>query len=150
MAENEKPTPPSPPGSVSGDEGNPGPGNPRHESLSVNVRGVALGIGALLLMLLAVGGLMDQLFRLLTRGRERPAAATAPQLAERLPRSEPPLRADLSQELKDLQAEERDRLNSYGWVDRDAELVHIPIDRAMDLLLKQGLPVRKSKETPNR
>ena len=33
-------------------------------------------------------------------------------------------------------------LNSYGWVDRKAGMVRIPIDRAMDRLLQKGLPAR--------
>jgi hypothetical protein len=35
-----------------------------------------------------------------------------------------------------------DELNSYGWVNRSDGIVHIPIDRAMDLLLQRGLPNR--------
>jgi hypothetical protein len=38
--------------------------------------------------------------------------------------------------------DERDRLSSYGWVDREAGIVRIPIDRAMDLLAERGLPAR--------
>ncbi len=34
------------------------------------------------------------------------------------------------------------QLRSYGWVDKDGEIVHIPIDRAMELLLQRGLPTR--------
>jgi hypothetical protein len=34
------------------------------------------------------------------------------------------------------------RLSSYGWVDREAGIVRIPIDRAMDLLAERGLPAR--------
>jgi hypothetical protein len=37
-------------------------------------------------------------------------------------------------------------LNSYGWVDQKAGVVRIPIDRAMDLLLQKGLPVRGATE----
>ena len=33
-------------------------------------------------------------------------------------------------------------LNSYGWIDRKSGVVHIPIDQAMQLVLKQGLPAR--------
>ena len=29
-------------------------------------------------------------------------------------------------------------LNGYGWVDRDAGVAHIPIDRAMDLVLSEA------------
>ncbi len=32
-------------------------------------------------------------------------------------------------------------LYSYGWVDEKAGVVHIPIERAMDLLVQRGLPV---------
>lgn len=31
-------------------------------------------------------------------------------------------------------------LNSYGWVDKEAGTVHLPIARAMDLALERGLP----------
>ncbi|HEY1663555.1 MAG TPA: hypothetical protein VGI03_14150 [Verrucomicrobiae bacterium] len=34
------------------------------------------------------------------------------------------------------------KLNTYGWVDRSNEIIRIPIDRAMDLLLQRGLPSR--------
>ncbi|HVZ23631.1 MAG TPA: hypothetical protein VG871_21305 [Vicinamibacterales bacterium] len=30
-------------------------------------------------------------------------------------------------------------LNSYGWVDRSRGVVHIPIERAMELVAKEGL-----------
>jgi hypothetical protein len=41
-----------------------------------------------------------------------------------------------------LQAHEDELLNNYGWVDQDAEVVRIPIERAMELLLERGLPTR--------
>ena len=33
-------------------------------------------------------------------------------------------------------------LYSYGWVDERAGIVRIPIERAMDLLVQRGLPLR--------
>lgn len=30
--------------------------------------------------------------------------------------------------------------HSYGWVDRDRAIVRIPVDRAVDILLRKGLP----------
>ena len=33
-------------------------------------------------------------------------------------------------------------LSSYGWVDRNAGIVRIPIERAKELLLERGLPSR--------
>jgi hypothetical protein len=41
-------------------------------------------------------------------------------------------------------------LNNYGYVDEQKGVVHIPIERAMDRLLQQGLPTRRASEiSPN-
>jgi hypothetical protein len=37
-----------------------------------------------------------------------------------------------------LQARENARLRSYGWVDRDGGVVHIPIEKAMELVAGTG------------
>ena len=34
---------------------------------------------------------------------------------------------------------DRERLSSYGWVDRSRGVVHIPIERAMAMVAKEGL-----------
>lgn len=39
-----------------------------------------------------------------------------------------------------VQARAAARLGSYGWVDRDAGLVHLPIDRALELVAKGARP----------
>ena len=36
-------------------------------------------------------------------------------------------------------------LNSYGWEDQHNGVVRIPVDRAMDLILQQGLPARAAR-----
>jgi len=46
----------------------------------------------------------------------------------------PGLLVNQSADMEELRASEDAVLNSYGWVDRDRGIVHIPIDRAMDLL----------------
>lgn len=45
-------------------------------------------------------------------------------------------------DLQAFMAEQQKDLNSYGWIDRKAGVVRIPIDRAMELLLQRGLPTR--------
>lgn len=42
-----------------------------------------------------------------------------------------------------LQTQGEERLHSYGWVDQGAGVVHIPIDRAIDLVIERGLPTRE-------
>lgn len=41
-----------------------------------------------------------------------------------------------------LYAAQNQKLNNYGWEDRSNGIVHIPIDRAMDLIAQRGLPTR--------
>jgi hypothetical protein len=39
----------------------------------------------------------------------------------------------------DFQTAERERLESYGWMDRSTGAVHIPIERAIDLVAERGV-----------
>lgn len=43
-------------------------------------------------------------------------------------------------EINDFLLNEEQTLNSYGWVDQKAGVVHIPIERAMELIAQRGLP----------
>jgi hypothetical protein len=54
----------------------------------------------------------------------------------------PRLEAEPGQTLDAYRAAQQQQLNSYGWVDRSAGVVRIPIDRAMDLTVQRGLPSR--------
>lgn len=54
----------------------------------------------------------------------------------------PRLQIHPARDLKELRQGEDEKLNSYRWVDQKAGIVRIPIDRAMDLLIEKGLPVR--------
>lgn len=42
-------------------------------------------------------------------------------------------------DLADVRSRELAHLRGYGWVDRDAGIVHIPIERAMELVGRSGL-----------
>jgi hypothetical protein len=68
----------------------------------------------------------------------RHVAAGYPQTAFPSPR----LEEDERNQLNGILTKEDDILYSYGWVDEKAGIVRIPIDRAMDLLVQRGLPVR--------
>ncbi len=56
------------------------------------------------------------------------------------------LQVDANKDLRQMRAGEDAVLNSYGWVDKDSGIVRIPIDRAMEILAKRGLPARKQAE----
>jgi hypothetical protein len=53
---------------------------------------------------------------------------------------QPRLERNERTEIDDFRLEEEQRLSSYGWVDQEAGVVHIPIERAMQLIEQQGLP----------
>ncbi len=48
-----------------------------------------------------------------------------------------------STSLAEVHAGESAQLEHYGWIDKQAKIVHIPIRQAMQKLLEQGLPTRK-------
>jgi len=57
----------------------------------------------------------------------------------------PRLQTLAPEDLERYRAGQDQILDSYGWVDKPAGVVRIPIARAMDLLLQKGLPVRASE-----
>ena len=59
---------------------------------------------------------------------------------------QPLLENDERNELNDFRRQEEKQLNSYGWVDQKAGVVHVPIERAMQLMAERGLPVRPQGE----
>lgn len=66
----------------------------------------------------------------------------SPLAVTRQPPSGPRLQVSPAQELEKMRADEDALLYSYGWVDRSMNVVHIPINRAIDLLIEKGLPVQ--------
>jgi hypothetical protein len=59
---------------------------------------------------------------------------------------EPRLETDERTEINDFRLREEEQLNSYGWVDQPAGVVHIPIERAMQLVVARGLAARPQSE----
>jgi hypothetical protein len=53
----------------------------------------------------------------------------------------PMLETDERGQLRGFLMNQESRLNSYGWVDQKAGVAHIPIERAMELIVQRGMPV---------
>ena len=130
--------------------------NPRvdHEDRDVNVRGILT-----FLAVLVVGGLvvhvalwwLQAFFVQRESSAKPPLPSPAAEERLRLPRDldkvpAPRLQISEARDLEELRARENARLQGYGWVDAKTGTVHIPIDRAMDLLTDPQsdlrLPVR--------
>lgn len=119
---------------------------------------IGLGVATVVVCLLMIG-LFDTFANRAAKSEDRssplagerqklppePRLQLAPTSTEQLEAKRPPnIKEDHPlQEMKRFRAEQDAKLNSYGWVDEKAGVVHIPIDDAKRLLLERGLTTRK-------
>jgi len=114
--------------------------NKPYETRDADARWIALSGALLALVTVAIMVLLVALFWHLAKARP-----LAPEHAQPFPA--PRLQVVAQQDLAAFRAREDAELHSYGWIDKDAGVVRIPIERAMELIAERGLPVRKqSKE----
>jgi len=111
------------------------------ERSDMNARAVAaLGVGlmaALAAIVLAASWIQLGLAGAPARtGAIVSEAAAPPDLSRAAPR----LEAVSGETLARVRASERERLTTYAWVNRDDGIARIPIDVAMDMIVKRGLP----------
>ena len=115
-----------------------------HEETDVNEWAVGKFAVALALVIVAALFLLFGLFRyLLSREGGPPAGRSqvaASQPVKAFP--QPQLQQSEVLDLEAVRTAEDRVLNSYAWIDPEKGVVRIPIDRAMDLLVERGLPVR--------
>lgn len=113
-----------------------------HEANVVSARGVLVTTLALAVLLVAVLLAMRVLFGVL-------AVETAPHQDYWTPQATTAPNPDQPAQLHELRAAEERLLNDYSWVDEKSGVARVPIERAMKILLQEGLPARQSsEETP--
>lgn len=117
----------------------------QHEQSDANVSAVGKFAAGLLFLMVFAMALMWYLFDYLA-GRPEPGPEPSPMATGRELPPEPRLQVTPPTDLELTRQKEDEMLNSYGWVDREAGVVRIPIDRAMDLLLERGLPTSPAEE----
>ena len=119
-----------------------------HEHSDVNIHAI-LGFGAALVVVAAVIHLLIYVLFGYFNSREGVQAPAEYPLSAAQGHREPPeprLQTNPRQDMADLRANEEDQLTSYGWVDKNAGVVRIPIDAAMKLMLERGLPARQESK----
>lgn len=118
--------------------------HPGHETRDVNLRLIVISLVGLsiliILVFLIVGGLLAFLTNL-----EVGQIVPLPPLAVDQQPPEPRLQPSPAEDLQILRAEEDAILSNYGWVNEEAEVVRLPIERAMELTLERGLPAREGE-----
>jgi len=113
----------------------------RHETRDVNARALALivlggCVGATLVFLA-----MAALFGVYRAAEDSADSPPSPLMTPESTRpAEPHLEVDTARSLQALRQAQQERLQSYGWVDRKAETVRVPLERAIDRIVEHGLP----------
>lgn len=113
-----------------------------HETTDADARSLVFsGLGLLGIMAVTIVLLIGALKFLENRQKriEIPPHALAAQ--SQMPPA-PRLQITPERDLQNYYLKEDSLLHGYGWVVREAGIARIPVDSAMALLLKRGLPVR--------
>jgi len=112
---------------------------PGYETRDVNMSVIVIG-------LVSVGGLclvtflsMVVMFRVFLRLPPSTEAKPPTEYGRLIP-PEPRLQPEPPTDLKSFRAAEEAFLHTYGWINREAGVVRIPIDEAMELVVQRGLP----------
>jgi hypothetical protein len=128
-------------------QGTPRAGTHGYERRDVNVVWIFGLVALLALSFLVMHFLLNWLLNFFTNSPApgdafRRAQTAPPSMAQSFPRLQVSPRVDLRQ----LQAWEDAQLTNYGWINQTAGIVHIPIERAMELVLQKGLPVQTNSQ----
>lgn len=111
-----------------------------HEESDVVLRPVVIAGLGLLVILVVTCAAMFGLFHILQREEARlspPANPLAAAEGPRLPPA-PRLQAHPLRDLQELRTVENERLTTYGWVDKSAGTVRIPVARAIEILAQRA------------
>ncbi len=138
------------------EEENPSVAHERGDAdvFTISKYGIGLAI-SVVIVVFAMWGLFDWFY---IRESDKPVEFSPQVLKERpsLP-PEPRLQAQPKVELRQLRESEEQHLNGYGWIDPDKGTIRIPIEDAIDMTAKKGLPsapgapdlVRGSRQMPS-
>jgi hypothetical protein len=122
----------------------------RYEGSDANPGGIVrigLIVTAVVLATVFVLGPLMSLLGAREAGLDPPAPPMAAEENRRAP--EPRLQERPFEDVAKLRAADRPFLEEYGWVDEKAGTVHIPIDEAMKIVARRGLPARPQPASPS-
>ncbi|HET6881282.1 MAG TPA: hypothetical protein VFI31_14065 [Pirellulales bacterium] len=109
----------------------------RSKPLVLSALALAVAVGLVCIFLIWFSGLLE--------GRaERHDPQLSPLIANQSP-PPPRLQEKPANDLARLRAAEDRALNGYRWIDKEPGVVQLPVERAIELLLEEGLPETKDE-----
>ena len=119
---------------------------PGYELSDLKARNIALFAAALAITIALVLLVSYWLFEFAAVQQAEKEHPPSPLASTHEPTPEPRLQVHAPKELQEMRAAEDALLKNYGWVDQKAGIVRIPVDRAIELLAKRGLPARTEEK----
>jgi hypothetical protein len=113
-----------------------------YELSDLKAKNIALFAAALAITIALVLLVSYWLFEFAAVQQAEKQPPPSPLASTREPTPEPRLQVHAPKELQEMRAAEDALLKNYGWIDQKAGIVRIPVDRAIELLAKKGLPAR--------
>ncbi|MFQ5650592.1 MAG: hypothetical protein ACE5IY_11675 [bacterium] len=122
---------------------NPKHKSPGYETSDARIGPILMSIIALFALLAVAFVSMYSLYGFFKRTNEEAAAPRSPLALERPLPPEPRLQVHPEMDWQTFRARQDSILNNVGWVSREAGIVRLPIERAMEMVLQRGFPVRE-------
>jgi hypothetical protein len=116
----------------------------KYETEDFTPRGVRLFTAGLAVLAVMVLLLMGGLLWVLSDGRPARQGIVTPGVPAPSMSPAPDLQVASSLDYQEMRAAEEAQLHSYRWVDQEAGIAAIPIERAMEILAARGLPAQKT------
>ena len=122
---------------------NPAPRN-GYEKSDASPRGLLYFVLIMAAILAATSFSLIWLFKYFQHAQQPGSFVAAPFARPQPPPPPPRIQPQPGVDMQNYYQSQQNLLNTYGWVDRQDGVVRLPIDRAMQLLLERGLPVRSA------
>jgi hypothetical protein len=119
---------------------------PGYETRDANTSGVFKFLVALGIVLAVASLVCWGLFRFYSAHAISQAASDSPFADTRQLPLGPQLQVNPREDWLKFREEQEKSLETYGWKNRAAGTVRVPIEKAMELLVKKGLPVQGSQQ----
>jgi hypothetical protein len=122
--------------------------SPGYETRDANAGGVFKFLEALGTVLLATAIICWGLFRFFSANDVDPAASISPFADTRQLPLGPQLQVNPREDWLKFREEQEKSLETYAWENRAAGIARVPIEEAMELLVKKGVPVQGAPQPP--